>query len=61
MANYAIYSGGTIMNVIVADSQEVAEQVTGMFALETDGVPWIGWTLVDDKWVAPSSPEPNTE
>jgi hypothetical protein len=61
MANYAIYSGGTIMNVIVADSQEVAEQVTGMFALETDGVPWIGWTLVDDKWVAPSSPEPTTE
>jgi hypothetical protein len=61
MANYAIYSGGTIMNVIVADSQEVAEQVTGMFALETDGVPWIGWTLIDGEWVAPSSPEPTTE
>jgi len=61
MPKFAIHGGSHVENVIVADSQEIAEQVTGMFALETEGVPWIGWTLVDDKWVAPSSLEPTTE
>jgi hypothetical protein len=63
MTGWLIYDGHTIVNAIVAESQEIAESVTGLSAMQAsaDGVPWIGWTLVDDKWVAPSSPEPTTE
>lgn len=58
MSNYALHDGATVLNVIVADSEEVAEAVTGLSAIETDGVPWIGWTLADGEWVAPQEPEP---
>lgn len=58
MANFAIYQDSTILNVIVADSKEIAEEVTGMNAIETEGNPWIGWTLADGVWTAPVHPEP---
>lgn len=58
MANFAIHDGTTVQNVIVADSKEIAEEVTGLSAVETDGQPWIGWTLVDGEWIAPPEPEP---
>lgn len=54
--NFAVISGNTVVNVIVADSQEIAEDVTGAAVLQTEGVPWIGWTLIDDEWVEPSAP-----
>lgn len=54
MADFAISDGSTIVNVIVADSQEIAEQATSMTAIPTSpGGVWIGWTLVDGEWVAP--------
>ena len=53
MANYAIHDGATVTNVVVAATQEIAEAVTGMNALETTGEPWIGWTLIDGEWTAP--------
>lgn len=34
MPNFEIYDGETLVNVIVADSKEIAEQVTGMIATE---------------------------
>lgn len=53
MANYAIYKDTVITNVVFAESKEIVEILTGMNAIETDGSPWIGWTLVNDEWVAP--------
>lgn len=64
MANFAIIDSNTVVNVIVADSQEIAAAVTGLSVIETEGVPWIDWTLVDGEWVAPSpppAPEPEPE
>lgn len=62
MANYAIHDGTTVVNVIVAENQQVAEEVTGMAAVETDGSPWIGWTLVNGEWAEPlPEPEPEPE
>ena len=54
MANFAIINGNTISNVIVADTKEIALEVTGATdAIETNGQPWIGWTLVDGEWINP--------
>lgn len=53
MARYAVHDGTTVHNVIVAESQEIAEQVTRLAAIETTGVPWIGWTLHGDEWRPP--------
>lgn len=64
MPNFAINDGNTVVNVIVADSKEIAEEVTGLLAVETDGEPWTGWTLIDGEWVAPAlppEPEPHPE
>lgn len=56
MARYAIYESDVILNVIVADSLEIAEETTGMNAIEVDREPWIGWTLIDGVWTAPPEP-----
>lgn len=53
MPNYAIHENGLVVNVIVAESQEIAETVAGLPAIQTAGEPWLGWRLVDDAWVAP--------
>lgn len=54
MPNFAIHDGSTVQNVIVADSQEIAEEVTGLSAVETEGEPWIGWTMQTEGWRSPS-------
>ena len=51
--NFAVMSGNTVVNVIVAESQEIAEDVTGAEVLQTDGVPWLGWTLHGAEWRPP--------
>lgn len=54
MADYAVHDGATVVNVVVAGSQEVAEETTGLFAIEVvDGTPWIEWTLEADGWRPP--------
>ena len=53
MARYAVHDGTTVRNVIVAESQEIAEQVTGLAAIATTGMPWIGWTLDGSEWRPP--------
>lgn len=45
MPNYAIHNGQVITNVIVADSKEIAEESSGLLAIETNGQPWIGWVF----------------
>ena len=54
MPNFAVYDGTTVVNVIVAESQAVAEQATGLSAVETESAPWIGWTLHDGEWRPPT-------
>lgn len=61
MPTFAVHDGTTVLNVIVADSQEIAEDVTGLQAVETEGAPWSGWMLIDGQWVAPPEPEPEPE
>ena len=57
MTNYAIIENNKIINVIVAESAEIAVEVTGKEVLETIGVPWIGDILVDGVWTKPLQPQ----
>lgn len=54
MPNFAIHDGSRVVNVIVADDVETAESVTGMSAVETEGSPWIGWTMESEGWRRPT-------
>lgn len=56
MANYAIIENDTVTNVIVADSKEIAEEVTGLEAIEVTNEPWVGWQRVDGEWIDPCKP-----
>lgn len=63
MADWLIHDGSVIVNAIVADSQEIAEEVTGLqaFPAPDNGVPWVGWVMLDGAWVEsppPQEPEP---
>ena len=53
MPNFAISDGLKIINVIIADSQEEAESITQMQAIQTDGEPWIDWFFEDGIWKMP--------
>lgn len=53
MPYFAIHDDSVVINVIVADTVEVARELTGMAAVETEGAPWIGWTLEDDGFRPP--------
>jgi len=46
MATYAVILGDKVSNIIVADTCEIAEEVTGLICIEyTDDKPaGIGWT-----------------
>lgn len=57
MANYAIVKDDKVINVIVADSKEIAEQLTECEVVETEGEPWLGWTRVDGVWKDPEITE----
>jgi hypothetical protein len=51
--NYAVLSGNTVSNVIVAESLDIAEAASGSTCIECDGSFWINWTLIDGVWTAP--------
>jgi hypothetical protein len=55
MANFAVIKDGVVDNVIVADTKEIAEQVTGLTCVEyTEENPaGIGWTYDGANFVAP--------
>ena len=55
MANYAVLSGSSVINVIVADDLESAELATKSTCVEyTDKSPaGIGWTYDGKKFIAP--------
>jgi hypothetical protein len=57
MPNYAIIENDKVLNVIVADSAELAAELTGKEVVEaTDGL-WIDWTRTNGAWSAPVEPE----
>ena len=57
MATYAVISGSTVSNIIVADTVEIAEAVTGCICIEytADKPAGIGWAYDQhaDVFVAP--------
>jgi hypothetical protein len=60
MPNYLIIRGNTVQNVILADTQEIAELVSpdATEVIESTGPePWINWTRNDGIWSAPVVPE----
>lgn len=46
MANYAVIADNKVVNVIVADSKEIAEAVTNLTCVEIteENIAGIGWT-----------------
>ena len=56
MANYAVIKDDIVNNVIVADTKEIAETVTGLTCIEYEnvpGAPGIGWTYDGTNFSAP--------
>ena len=56
MANYAVIKDSIVNNVIVADTKEIAETVTGLTCVEIPfepGAPGIGWTYDGAEFTAP--------
>ena len=56
MANFAVIENDIVINIIVADTKEIAELVTGLTCVEyTKSNPaGTGWTYKDGKFIMPS-------
>jgi hypothetical protein len=64
MANYAVIKDGIVDNVIVADTQAIAEAVTGLTCVEIEhvpGAPGIGWSYDGAEFTAPITEETPNE
>lgn len=63
MATFAVISEGTVTNIIVADSKEIAEELTGSLCIEyTEESPahmGLGWD--GESFEQPPIPEPEPE
>lgn len=63
MAYYAVINGNQVTNVIVAETKEIAEQVTNSTCVEytEDNPAAIGWAYDGEKFIAPiiEAIEPN--
>jgi hypothetical protein len=60
MANYAVIENEKVVNVIVADSLEIAQEVTRTLCIEVSlepGAPGIGWYYINAKFMQ-TLPEP---
>ena len=53
MTNWAVIKDNKIINRIVADSKEIAEQVTGLEIIDDEGWIQIGFEKFNDSWRAP--------
>ena len=56
MSNYAVIKDGIVENIIIADSKEIAENVTGLICVEyinEPGAPHIGWSYDGISFSAP--------
>lgn len=62
MANYLVIEDNKVINVIVADTAEIAAEVTGKEVIEsTSSEPWLNWTRSGDTWAEPVVEEEVTE
>jgi len=51
MADFAVVKDNVVVNVVVAESEEIAESVTNLSVVPiTDNVPGMNWTLESDGW-----------
>jgi hypothetical protein len=60
MANYAVIENQKVVNVIVADSLEIAQEVTQTLCVEIPwepGAPGIGWYYINNEFMQ-TLPEP---
>lgn len=59
MANYAVIQNDKVTNVIVADSKEIAEEVTGLVCIEytQENLAGIGWVYDGTNFTTPEVTE----
>lgn len=53
MPNYILHDGKTVINACVADNIDIVKQLTDLNVMQSDGEPWIGWTLEEEGWRPP--------
>lgn len=53
MASWAIVQDNKIVNLIIADNKEIAEQVTGLQAIDDEGWICIGFEKYENSWRPP--------
>ena len=58
MSNWLIINNNKIVNVIEAESQEIAESITGMTVELDDQIRGTGWENVNNSW-RPPQPDPS--
>jgi hypothetical protein len=55
MANYAVIDNELVINIIVADSKEIAEEASGKLCVECTNQPvYIGLPYQDENFVFPT-------
>lgn len=61
MMSFAVYEDNRVLNLIVSESKEQAELITGKSCIECDPVygPHIGWILYNEEWVPSEPPYPS--
>jgi hypothetical protein len=62
MTNYLIIENDEVVNFIVADTAEIAAEVTGLEVIESIGTePGMHWKRIDNVWTAPVVEETPSE
>jgi|LakMenEpi03Aug12_release.lakeMendotaPanAssembly.Ray.scaffolds.fasta_scaffold2240933_2 hypothetical protein len=61
MANYAVIQNDKVVNIIVCDSKEIAEQITNLTCIEytEENNAGIGWTYDGTSFINPFAEEDN--
>jgi hypothetical protein len=60
MFKYLVIENEEVVNSIIADSVELASQLTGRVCIKVEhenGEPDIGWSYINGNFIAPSTPE----
>lgn len=54
MPNYLVIENNKVVNLIIADSREIAEEATGLEIIESvESLPSIGYTKFNGSWIPP--------
>lgn len=62
MANFAVLDGINVINIIVAESKEIAEEVTGKTCIEytNENIAGVGFNYIDGQFIEPVIEEAST-